>query len=91
MQSDLTLIQTMFNRMNGNGFNTNSKLKWGFSFYSDDEKNLQKIYEELNYEGYILEHLEKGVQWHLYVTKVDILSVNKLHKLNTSFDYNGWH
>jgi hypothetical protein len=105
MQSDLNLIQTMFDRMNGGGFDTKSKLKWGFSFYNDDEKRLKEVYEDLKKQNYVFEFLDKEdnedkeYQWHLYVTKVDILSVDQLHKRNISFEelanrydvlYDGW-
>ncbi|NSL85807.1 ribonuclease E inhibitor RraB [Chitinophaga sp. Mgbs1] len=102
MQSKLESIKGAFDKMKGDGFNTNSNLRWGFFFFNDGQTGLKKVYDELKEHSYVLESLEKVDfdEWRLHVSKMDTLSPEKLHKRNIAFNkladfckgklYDGW-
>jgi hypothetical protein len=102
MQSDLNNIQDLFAKMQKDGFDTNSNLKWGFFFFNRNVEGLNKVYKELDGHDYNLESLEKDDdgEWRLYVTKIEVLTAEKLHKRNLAFNeladycevdlYDGW-
>ena len=101
MQSDLGRLIATFGDLESNGFDTENYLKW-FFFIDNTENKLQILFSELEDSGYAFEYLKQVERnaWMLYVTKVEILSTEKLHKRNIAFHklaehcevllYNGW-
>jgi hypothetical protein len=102
MQSNLNNIQTLFDKMAQDGFDTNGDLKWGFFFIHRQKEGLEKVFNELKDHGYKLEKLEQLdiKEWMLYVTKIETLAAEKLHRRNIAFNelaefcevdlYDGW-
>ncbi len=101
MLPNLEKIEIAFRNMSKEGFDLNSKLKWGFFFFDSSKTKLENVFNELKDSGYSEEFskLEDG-KWRLYVTKMDILTPEKLHKRNIAFNelasycevelYDGW-
>lgn len=102
MISNLSTLIDTFKQMNDNGWDTGGYLKWGFYFFDIYQRHLMAVFDELKGSGYNLEQLEEmddGL-WQLYVTKIDILTPEKLHKRNIAFNelaqycnvqlYDGW-
>lgn len=95
-------IEYLFNEMAQNGFDTSKPLKWGFYFLSKDKNKLFDVYAQLEDKAYQLEEIRhrEDNMWQLFVTKVDILNEQKLHKRNLAFNelaeycevegYDGW-
>lgn len=94
-------LTSIFLQMENEGWDINSTLKWGFFFYSDLEENLMGVYSELVDHNYKIEHLHKneGDEWALYISKVEPLASDKLHRRNIAFNelaeaynsyYDGW-
>ena len=75
--------------MEADGFDINSPLKWGFYFVDPNKEKLQRVFEELKDNNYVLENIysvEQGDnKWTLYASKIDILTAEKLHKRNIAF------
>lgn len=83
-------------------FDLKSPLKWSFYFIDNDKMQLKRLYEELKDHDYKIEKLEKNDQneWVLKVSKVDILTADKLYRRNVAFNelaefcdvqlYDGW-
>ncbi|HTK20197.1 MAG TPA: ribonuclease E inhibitor RraB [Mucilaginibacter sp.] len=102
MKTDLAQLQDIFIKMAEDGFDIDSKLKWGFYFFDDERNKLLEVYEELKDHDYILEEIEQfdENEWRLYVSKIDILTPEKLHRRNIAFNelavgcgvelYDGW-
>jgi hypothetical protein len=102
MQSNLNNIQELFNKMTQDGFDTNKNLKWGFFFINSQKGGLEKVHNELKDHGYKLEKLEEldTKDWMLYVSKIETLTAEKLHRRNIAFNelaefceidmYDGW-
>ncbi len=84
------------------GFDTTEPLKWGFYFFDSDKIKLEALYEELKAHEYKLEDLNlmEDKEWRLFVSKVDVLTPEKLHRRNVAFNeladhcsvslYDGW-
>ncbi|MET0636617.1 MAG: ribonuclease E inhibitor RraB [Chitinophagaceae bacterium] len=102
MNANLKSVISMFEKMGSNGMPINNELKWGFYFLDRRRDNLKKVYDELRSHDYNLEaveEMENGV-YQLYVSKVEKLSPEKLHKRNVAFNelaeycnvfsYDGW-
>lgn len=102
MISDLGRLIRTFKKMNISGFDITTNLKWGFFFLDMNKDRLLAVFDELQGSGYNLESMEEkeGGLWQLYVTKVEILTPEKLHKRNLAFNelaehcsvqiYDGW-
>jgi len=101
MKTDFPQLQDIFIKMAEDGFDTDSRLKWGFYFFDNDRTKLLEVYEELKDHDYILEGIEEfDDEWRLYVSKLDILTPEKLHRRNIAFNeladgcgvelYDGW-
>lgn len=102
MQVDLGRLERIFEKMLADGFNISDPLKWGFFFFDNDSNKLRRVFEELKDKNYIQEDLNEmdDGKWRLYVSKVDILTPEKLHKRNIAFNelaeycdvelYDGW-
>ena len=102
MKADLNNVEEIFNKMHDNGFDINLPLKWGFYFFDTDKSKLQIVFDELRDKGYQLENLSqvKDNEWRLFVSKVEVLSPEKLHRRNIAFNelaeychvdlYDGW-
>jgi len=102
MQTDLGRLENTFKQMASDGFDVNGPLKWGFFFFDSDKSKLIKVFDELKDHGYQQEDLNQleDDEWRLFVSKVDILTPEKLHKRNIAFNelaehcdvalYDGW-
>ncbi len=102
MTSDINRLTHTFRNMNSDGFDTAGYLKWGFFFVDTNKEHLLAVFEELQGSGYNLGSIgeREGGLWQLYVTKIDILTPEKLHKRNLAFNelaqycsvqlYDGW-
>lgn len=95
-------IVDVFGRMKADGVDTSKPLCWGFLFVHSSRERLLAVVAELDGFNYVVEDLsehEPG-EWHLYVTKTEVLSADKLHRRNVSFNelaeycgvdlYDGW-
>jgi hypothetical protein len=92
----------MFKEMNGDGWDINAPLKWGFYFLDPDKSNLRLLYEHLKYDGYTLEEfsLIDDEKWRMSISKIEMLSPEKLYNINIEFKelticyqvqvYEGW-
>ena len=102
MQVNIEKLKIIFKKMSKDGFNMEEPLKWGFFFFDGDINKLRKVFNELsghNYQQEDLNQMDDG-KWRLYVSKIDILSYEKLHKRNIAFNqlaehhnielYDGW-
>lgn len=102
MEANIERLKAIFEEMSQNEFDTSVPLKWGFFFFDRDKNKLLKVYEELKEKEYTLDGIEKmdDQMWRLFVTKVEILTPEKLHKRNLAFNelaeycsvsiYDGW-
>lgn len=102
MKADLNQLKCVFIKMNEDGFDTESSLKWNFYFIDDKKNKLEDLYLEMKHHDYRLENFEKNDEneWVLKVSKIDILTPGKLHKRNIAFNeladycevklYDGW-
>ena len=92
----------MFDKMSRDGFPIDDELKWGFYFVDRIKDNLNKLYDELRSYDYSLMALKKmeNGEYQLYVSKIEKLSPDKLHRRNIAFNeladycnvssYDGW-
>lgn len=102
MKSDFQGLKLIFEKMKKDDFDVMKPLKWGFYFFDNDKKKLLKIFKELEGNDYVLENIQQmdDLKWRLFVTKIDILTPEKLHKRNLAFNelaeyfsvslYDGW-
>lgn len=102
MRSDLSKLEETFNQMKNDGFDTSSQLKWGFFFFDTSKAKLENLYNELKDHDYVLEDLNlmDDQEWRLYVSKIETLTPEGLHKRNMAFNdlaehcnvslYDGW-
>lgn len=102
MDSNLERLRDTFEKMKAHKFDFQSNLKWGFFFIDNEKSKLLSVFNELKDCDYKLEELEQIDEglWQLYITKVDLLTPEKLHKRNLSFNelanfiqvnsYSGW-
>jgi hypothetical protein len=103
MISSLENLETLFSKMQSDGFNTNSPLKWGFYFVDSNKEKLEIVYDELKEKDYIKEgifEINGEAKWTLHASKIDTLTPEKLHKRNLAFNdladyceietYDGW-
>jgi Regulator of ribonuclease activity B len=102
MIPNLKNLEKIFQKMENDGFEIEKPLKWGFYFFDENKEKLEKIYLELKNHDYKLEKYIKMDDnlWRLFVTKVEILQFQKLHRRNIAFNdlaknfniklYDGW-
>lgn len=102
MLANIKNLETIFKKMSEDGFDLNKPLKWGFFFFDANKIKLEKVFEELKDHQYKKEDFSKTEdgKWKLHVSKIDILTVDKLHKRNIAFNelashcdvelYDGW-
>jgi hypothetical protein len=102
MESDLLRLKETFKRMEGDGFDSTHLLLWGFYFVASNKTVLKKVYDELLGYNYQVAYLKKinSKEWQLKVIKEDILTPERLHNRNLSFNeladfcgevvYDGW-
>lgn len=102
MESNLERLKSIFEQMSNEGFNIARPQKWGFYFFDKDKKKLLDVFEELRDFGYhqeVLNRMDDG-EWRLFVSKIDTMTPEKLHKRNIAFNqlaeacevslYDGW-
>ena len=102
MTTDFNSIDTIFKKMELDGFDTSKPLRWGFHFIDTNKTNLEDLFNELKDYGYFIDTFEKNnsIEWQLRVVKEDTLDAEKLHKRNLAFNnlaqycnvklYDGW-
>ena len=104
MIPNLDNLIELFHKMQADGFDTNSPLKWGFYFVDTDKEKLKRVFLELKDKNYILEKIylvdDSDTEWTLHASKIDTLTPEKLHKRNMAFNeladyckvslYDGW-
>jgi len=103
MKWELERIEKAFSKLKLVGWDMNSPMKWGFTFLAKKKEELEKIYLELKDYNYLIEELkyrEDLTLWLLYITKIETLKEEKLHRRNLSFEeltivfdiesYDGW-
>jgi hypothetical protein len=102
MKSDFGKLEAIFQNMADDGFDTTKPLKWGFYFFDQHKSKLVQIYNELRDNNYVQEGIEQmdDKSWRLFVTKIEVLNAEMLHKRNNAFNdlvshfdadlYDGW-
>ena len=102
MKIDFNSIDTIFRKMELDGFDISKPLRWGFHFIDTNKANLEDLFNELKDYGYVIDTFEKNnsTEWQLRVVKEDILDAEKLYKRNLAFNnlaqycdvklYDGW-
>ncbi|MGI4867283.1 MAG: ribonuclease E inhibitor RraB [Janthinobacterium lividum] len=104
MNSSLQNLEELFSQMQRDGLDTSLTMKWGFFFLDKNKKKLAEVFTELEDSNYKLESIYKAETssklWTLHVSKLDILTPEKLHKRNLAFNnladhceialYDGW-
>ena len=102
MDTNLESLKETFERMRKEEFDIESKSLWGFYFIDTDKDKLLDVYNELKDSGYELKSLDQGDdnKWQLFVTKIDLLTPEKLNRRNIAFNelamhcgielYDGW-
>ena len=102
MESSLLRLKTIFAKMVEDGFDVKNYLKWGFYFFDLDKTKLSILSKELQLHGYKYENLlhMDDKYWRLFVSSIDVLSPEELHKKNIFFNklasqhnvelYDGW-
>ncbi|MBO2009449.1 ribonuclease E inhibitor RraB [Hymenobacter negativus] len=102
MNASLESVKEMFHKMEADGWNTSSALKWGFFFFDKDRDKLLDVLFELEESSYRIEeiHQADSGDWVLQVSKIDTLTPEKLHRRNLAFNelathcgvelYDGW-
>ncbi|MBF9222085.1 ribonuclease E inhibitor RraB [Hymenobacter ruricola] len=102
MNASLESVVDMFRKMEANGWDINSALKWGFFFFDKDKDKLLDVFSELEDSQYKIEELHQADagDWVLQVSKIDTLTPEKLHRRNLAFNelaahcgvelYDGW-
>ena len=102
MKSNLENLKVIFKKMQRDGFDISKPLKWGFFFFDNEKEKLLNVFEELKDHNYVKESLEitDDGKWKLYVTKIEILEMEKLYRRNIAFNelaehcnvdlYDGW-
>lgn len=88
--------------MEQSGLDFRTPLKWRFFFYDEHRQALNKLFEELSDDNFKLESITEAGdgEWVLEVSKVEVLSAEKLHRRNMTFNelaevcnvqlYDGW-
>jgi hypothetical protein len=87
MNTNHQVIEVLFKKISEQGFDVNEPLKWGYYFIDKDKSKLEKIFIDLSLNGYQREELvemEDG-NWHLWLSKIDVLNQEKLSKRNKVF------
>ena len=93
-------ISKAFSDMQENGWDINGPLIWGFFFISENKENLAKIFNELKDHNYKIEEIrECDGKWRLWVSKVEVLTEDKLRRRKEAFnelaayynsEFDGW-
>ncbi|SFQ47787.1 ribonuclease E inhibitor RraB [Hymenobacter arizonensis] len=94
-------VKQMFRKMTGEGWDVDSTLKWGFFFIDEDKNKLLEVFTELEEHAYSIVELHQADDgdWVLQVSKLDVLTPEKLHRRNLAFndlaikcdvEYDGW-
>ncbi|WP_022823102.1 ribonuclease E inhibitor RraB [Hymenobacter norwichensis] len=102
MTASFENLRDIFEKMNTEGWDTGSALKWGFFFFDKDKDKLLSLFTELENHTYHLEELHQADDgdWVLHISKLDLLTPEKLHRRNIAFNelamhcgvglYDGW-
>ncbi|MBO0360273.1 ribonuclease E inhibitor RraB [Hymenobacter sp. BT186] len=102
MIASLHSLHDIFSKMADEGWDTSLMLKWGFFFFDKDKDKLLSLFTELEGHAYQLEELHQAsdADWVLHVSKLDVLTPEKLHRRNVAFNeladhcsvelYDGW-
>ena len=102
MISKLDNLIKIFEDMKNEGWDTSRPLKYGFYFIDPTEQKLHAVFEELKDHNYTLEKIyvsDDDDKWTLHVSKIDLLTPEKLDKRNIAFKeladhcqvfYDGW-
>ncbi len=88
MEANQETINQTYSRMEQDGWDTKSPLKWGFFFISKEENHLKGIYSELADHHYEVEdvHQDEDADWVLQVSKVEALAADKLYRRCLAFN-----
>jgi hypothetical protein len=102
MICSLENVLEIFARMEADGWNTATPLKWGFFFVHSTKEPLNAVFAELKGHNYKVESLHQtdDGKWVLQVSKTEVLPAEKLHRRNVAFNdlaehcgvelYDGW-
>ena len=102
MKANKENLKSIFSKMEKDGFDTKNELKWGYYFFDKNKKNLETVFDELKDHNYNFENIieMEDKNWRLFVSKVEVLGYEKLHKRNIAFNelaeycnvdlYDGW-
>lgn len=101
MQPDFDNLLALFEKMHTDVFDTSKELKWGFFFFNNNKEGLECVFNELKDHGCRMEALTSDDgECKLQVSKIDVLTAEKLHKRNIAFNalaghcnvdlYDGW-
>ncbi len=98
----LESVLATFAKMEDEGWNTATPLKWSFFFVHSTKEPLNAVFAELKDHNYEVESLHQtgDGKWVLQVSKTEALPAEKLHRRNISFNdlaghfgvelYDGW-
>ena len=93
MESKLENILRIFEEIRRNGWDTSTPKKWGFFFINSSPEPLEKLFQKLEEYNYKWESLHQAADgtWVLQVSKTEILTPEKLHQRNLSFNDLAYH
>ena len=78
-------FQEVFQGLKSKGFETTSMLSWSFFFFSEKKSNLKAVIDEIDGYGYTTELSKFNKEYKLVISKLEILTPEKLEKRNIAF------
>lgn len=102
MIADYPSTKKLLADMEQSGVDFSKPLKWHFFFYDEERQRLNRLFEELADDKFVLESITESDdgEWILDVSKVETLSAEQLHRRNMALNeiaeaydvqlYDGW-
>lgn len=88
MIADFPSTKKLLAGMEQSGLDFNKPLKWRFFFYDEERQRLNRLFEELSDDKFVLESIRESGdgEWILEVSKLEVLSAEKLHRRNLALN-----
>lgn len=88
MITDFANTKKLLAGMEKSGLDFSQPLKWRFYFYDENRPALNRLFEELEDDHFKLESISETSdgEWILEVSKIEVLSAEKLHRRNMAFN-----
>lgn len=102
MECNLENLVSIFQQIEGEGWKTNSELKWGYFFFDKTREKLLDGFKEIEEKGYVMETLFENddSDWVMQISKIEIHTPESLHNRNQAMNrlaehcnielYDGW-